>query len=140
MWLAGKINKDIVGWIAALGCRAVGLSGKDANLVLAEKMRRSEPDPNSGLERHVDLGFVGEPVAVDPTILSNLADDNFIPVVAPVALCADGATYTINAATMSGAHTEAHGAQRFSLLTYVPGVLDPAGTRVTSPHPAPITP
>src|SRR3546814_10978700 len=68
MVLAGKINKDIVGWIAALGGRAVGLSGKDANLVLAEKMRRSEPDPNSGIERHVDLGFVGEPVAVAPTI------------------------------------------------------------------------
>src|SRR3546814_13824597 len=86
MVLAGKINKDIVGWIAALGGRAVGLSGKDANLVLAEKMRRSEPDPNSGIERHVDLGFVGEPVAVDPTILSNLPGDNFIPSVAPVTL------------------------------------------------------
>src|SRR3546814_5755704 len=82
MVLAGKINKEIVGWIARLGGRALGISCKDANLVLAEKIRRSEPDPHSGIERHVDLGFVGEPVAVDPTTLSNLAGDNFIPIVA----------------------------------------------------------
>src|SRR3546814_7149422 len=94
MVLAGKINKEIVSWIAGLGGRAVGISGKDANLVLAEKVTRTEPDPNSGIERHVDLGFVGEPVAVDPTILVNLTKDNFIPVVAPVALRADGATST----------------------------------------------
>jgi len=103
MVLAGKINKEIVSWVAALGGRAVGISGKDANLVLAEKVSRTEPDPNSGIERHVDLGFVGEPVAVDPTILVNLTNDNFIPVVAPVALGADGATYNINADTMAGA-------------------------------------
>src|SRR3546814_3340013 len=84
MVLAGKINKEIVSWIAGLGGRAVGISGKDANLVLAEKVTRTEPDPNSGIERHVDLGFVGEPVAVDPTILVNLTKDNFIPIVAPV--------------------------------------------------------
>src|SRR3546814_11007429 len=94
MVLAGKINKEIVGWIAALGGRAVGLSGKDANLVIAEKIRRTQPDPNSGIERHVDLGFVGEPVKVDPRILTTLAADNFITVVAPVALGADGATST----------------------------------------------
>src|SRR3546814_4500779 len=76
---------------------------KDANLVIAEKIRRTQPDPNSGIERHVDLGFVGEPVKVDPRILTNLAADNFIPVVAPVALGADGATYNINADTMAGA-------------------------------------
>src|SRR3546814_17823348 len=73
MVLAGKINKEIVGSIAALGGRAVGLSGKDANLVIAEKIRRTQPDPNSGIERHVDLGVVGEPVKVDQRILTNLA-------------------------------------------------------------------
>ena len=109
MVLAGKINKEIVGWIAGLGGRAVGISGKDANLVLAEKISRTEPDPNSGIERHVDLGFVGEPVAVDPTILVNLTKDNFIPVVAPVAL----------------------GAKRFFLLTDVAGVLDKSGALLT---------
>src|SRR3546814_4163026 len=114
---AGKINKGIVSWIAGLGGRAVGISGKDANLVLAEKVTRTEPDPNSGIERHVDLGFVGEPVAVDPTILVNLTKDNFIPVVAPVALGADGATSNINDATMPGAIAGAPGAQRFFLLT-----------------------
>ena len=124
MVLAGKINKEIVSWIAALGGRAVGISGKDANLVLAEKVSRTEPDPNSGIERHVDLGFVGEPVAVDPTILINLTKDNFIPIVAPVALGADGATYNINADTMAGAIAGALGAKRFFLLTDVAGVLD----------------
>ncbi len=131
MVLAGKINKEIVGWLAALGGRAVGISGKDANLVLAEKVRRTEPDPNSGIERHVDLGFVGEPVAVDPTILINLTKDNFIPIVAPVALGADGATYNINADTMAGAIAGALGAKRFFLLTDVAGVLDKSGALLT---------
>ena len=131
MVLAGKINKEIVGWIAGLGGRAVGISGKDANLVLAEKVKRSEADPNSGIERHVDLGFVGEPVAVDPTILANLTNDNFIPVVAPVALGADGATYNINADTMAGAIAGALGAKRFFLLTDVAGVLDKSGALLT---------
>lgn len=127
MVLAGKINKEIVGWIAALGGRAVGISGKDANLVIAEKVTRTEPDRNSGIERHVDLGFVGEPVAVDPSILKNLARDGFIPVVAPVALGADGETYNINADTMAGSIAGALGATRFFLLTDVAGVLDKAG-------------
>ena len=131
MVLAGKINKEIVGWLAALGGRAVGISGKDANLVLAEKVNRTEPDPNSGIERHVDLGFVGEPVAVDPTILVNLTNDNFIPIIAPVALGADGATYNINADTMAGAIAGALGAKRFFLLTDVPGVLDKSGALLT---------
>jgi acetylglutamate kinase len=131
MVLAGKINKEIVGWIAGLGGRAVGISGKDANLVIAEKVTRTEPDRNSGIERHVDLGFVGEPVAVDPTILRNLAKDGFIPVVAPVALGADGATYNINADTMAGAIAGALDAKRFFLLTDVAGVLSKDKTLIT---------
>ncbi|MBW8843307.1 MAG: acetylglutamate kinase [Sphingomonadales bacterium] len=127
MVLAGKINKEIVGWIAALGGRAVGISGKDANLVIAEKVTRTEPDRNSGIERHVDLGFVGEPVKVDPSILKNLARDGFIPIVAPVALGVDGETYNINADTMAGAIAGALGATRFFLLTDVAGVLNKAG-------------
>ena len=127
MVLAVKINKEIVGWIAALGGRAVGISGKDANLVIAEKVRRTEPDRNSGIERHVDLGFVGEPTRVDPSILKNLARDGFIPIVAPVALGDDGETYNINADTMAGAIAGALGATRFFLLTDVAGVLNKAG-------------
>jgi acetylglutamate kinase len=138
MVLAGKINKEIVGWIAEAGGRAVGISGKDARLVLAEKVRRTEPDPNSGIERHVDLGFVGEPVAVDPTILTMMARENVIPVVAPVALGADGHTYNINADTMAGAIAGALGASRFFLLTDVAGVLDKSGDLLTDLDPAAI--
>ena len=127
MVLAGKINKEIVGWIDAAGGRAIGISGKDARLVTAEKVQRTEPDRNSGIERHVDLGFVGDPVAVDPSILTMLAEQNVIPVVAPVALGVDGHTYNINADTMAGAIAGALGAARFFLLTDVAGVLDKSG-------------
>ncbi|HTG39396.1 acetylglutamate kinase [Sphingomonas sp.] len=135
MVLAGKINKEIVGWIDAAGGRAIGISGKDARLVTAEKVSRTEPDRNSGIERHVDLGFVGEPVAVDPMILNMLASQNVIPVVAPVALGADGHTYNINADTMAGAIAGALGASRFFLLTDVPGVLDKSGELQTDLNP-----
>ncbi|MCW3846351.1 acetylglutamate kinase [Sphingomonas sp. LB-2] len=136
MVLAGKINKEIVSWIADAGGSAVGISGKDARLVLAEKVKRTEPDPNSGIERHVDLGFVGDPVAVDPTILHTLAAQGFIPVVAPVALGKDGATYNINADTMAGAIAAACKASRFFLLTDVAGVLDKSGALLTDLDPA----
>jgi acetylglutamate kinase len=104
--------------------------------VTAEKVRRSEPDPNSGIERHVDLGFVGEPVQVDPSILWTLSQQGFIPVVAPVALGADGHTYNINADTMAGAIAGACQASRFFLLTDVAGVLDKAGELLTDLDPA----
>ncbi len=135
MVLAGKINKEIVAWIAEAGGKAVGISGKDARLVLAEKVGRSEPDRAQGIERHVDLGFVGTPVAVDPTILHSLARDGFIPVVAPVALGADGHTYNINADTMAGAIAGAMGASRFFLLTDVAGVLDKTGELLSDLNP-----
>lgn len=138
MVLAGKINKEIVGWIAAAGGTAVGISGKDARLVIAERVTRTEPDPNSGIERHVDLGFVGEPVSVDPAILTLLARENVIPVVAPVALGVDGHTYNINADTMAGAIASALGASRFFLLTDVAGVLDKDGELLTDLDPAAI--
>ena len=136
MVLAGSINKEIVGWIAQAGGNAVGISGKDARLVIAEKVRRTEPDPLQGIERHVDLGFVGEPVAVDPAILKSLAAQGFIPVVAPVAMGADGHTYNINADTMAGAIAGACGAARFFLLTDVPGVMDKTGELMTDLDPA----
>nr|WP_294809767.1 acetylglutamate kinase [uncultured Sphingomonas sp.] len=136
MVLAGSINKEIVGWIGQAGGRAVGISGKDAALVTAEKVQGREPNPLSGIERHVDLGFVGEPVAVDPSILRSLAAQGFIPVVAPIALGADGHTYNINADTMAGAIAGACGAKRFFLLTDVAGVLDKAGELMTDLDPA----
>ena len=135
MVLAGSINKEIVSWIAAAGGKAVGISGKDAGLVRAEKVKRSEPDPLQGIERHVDLGFVGEPVHVDVTILKSLSDQGFIPVVAPIALGSDGHTYNINADTMAGAIAAAAEARRFFLLTDVPGVLDKQGELLTDLDP-----
>jgi acetylglutamate kinase len=136
MVLAGSINKEIVGWIGQAGGKAVGISGKDAALVTAEKVQGRDPNPLSGIERHVDLGFVGEPVAVDPSILKSLAAQGFIPVVAPIALGADGHTYNINADTMAGAIAGACGAKRFFLLTDVAGVLDKAGELMTDLDPA----
>ncbi|ODP38187.1 acetylglutamate kinase [Sphingomonas turrisvirgatae] len=123
MVLAGSINKEIAAWIGAAGGKAIGISGKDSGLVTARKVERSEADALQGIERHVDLGFVGEPVSVDASVLTTLSDQGFIPVIAPIALGADGHTYNINADTMAGAIAGALGAARFFLLTDVPGVL-----------------
>ncbi|MET0240321.1 MAG: acetylglutamate kinase [Sphingobium sp.] len=132
MVLAGSINKEIVGWIGKAGGRAVGISGKDAQLVTAEKVGgRREADPLQGIERHVDLGFVGEPVAVDTRILNSLSSEGIIPVIAPIAGGLDGHTYNINADTMAGAIAAALGAARFFLLTDVPGVLNKDGDLVS---------
>jgi acetylglutamate kinase len=124
MVLAGSINKEIVGWIGQAGGKAVGLSGKDARLVVAEKVGRSEPDKLQGIERHVDLGFVGEPKHIDTTILHTLSASGFIPVIAPIGIGEDGQTYNINADTMAGAIAGALQAARLFLLTDVAGVLD----------------
>ncbi len=132
MVLAGSINKEIVGWIGQAGGRAVGISGKDAGLVTAEKVGgRRAADRSQGIERHVDLGFVGEPVAVDRAIIDTLTAAGVIPVIAPVANGADGHTYNINADTMAGAIAGALGAARFFLLTDVAGVLDKQGELLT---------
>ena len=138
MVLAGSINKEIVGWIGQAGGRAVGVSGKDAGLVRAEKMAHRDADPLKGIERHVDLGFVGEPVAVDRRLIDSLAREGIIPVIAPVAAANDGHTYNINADTMAGAVAAALGAARFFLLTDVPGVLAKDGTLMTDLHPGDI--
>ncbi|MDB5737590.1 MAG: acetylglutamate kinase [Sphingomonas bacterium] len=124
MVLAGSINKEIVGWIGAAGGRAVGISGKDARLVVAEKVSRAEADRLQGIERHVDLGFVGEPKTIDRTILDTLSAADMIPVIAPIAIGEDGNTYNINADTMAGAIAAAVGASRLFLLTDIAGVLD----------------
>ena len=136
MVLAGSINKEIVSWIAAAGGRAVGISGKDAGLVRAEKVQHREADPLQGIERHVDLGFVGEPVAVDRRLIDSLGRDGIIPVIAPIASGADGHTYNINADTMAGAIAARLDAARFFLLTDVAGVLDKAGELMTDLDPA----
>ncbi len=138
MVLAGSINKEIVGWIAGRG-RAVGISGKDAGLVICEKVgNKRAPDPNSGIERNVDLGFVGDPVKVDRRILDSLSRDGIIPVVAPVGIGADGETYNVNADTMAGAIAAELNAKRFFLLTDVPGVMTKDKDLLTDLTPADI--
>ena len=124
MVLAGSINKQIVGFINAAGGKAIGLSGKDANMVTARKVSRTVRDPDSSIERVVDLGFVGEPAKVDTTVLDTVLGKELIPVLAPVAAGADGATFNVNADTFAGAIAGALKAKRFLLLTDVPGVLD----------------
>ena len=138
MVLAGSINKEIVSWIAGAGGRATGISGKDAALVTARKVGRETADPLQGIERHVDLGFVGEPVAVDRRILDTLSGAGIIPVVAPIAIGTDGHTYNINADTMAGAIASELKAARFFLLTDVAGVLDKSGALLTDLDPAQI--
>ncbi len=124
MVLAGQINKQIVGFINNEGGRAIGLCGKDGNMVLAKKAARTIVDPDTKIEKEIDLGFVGEPDRVDPRVLENLLGREVIPVLAPVANGADGNTYNVNADTFAGAIAGALKAKRLLLLTDVPGVLD----------------
>ncbi len=124
MVLAGSINKEIVALINAEGEWAIGLCGKDGNMVFAEKARKTMVDPDSNIEKVLDLGFVGEVVEVDRTLLDLLAKSEMIPVIAPVAPGRDGHTYNINADTFAGAIAGALGATRLLFLTDVPGVLD----------------
>ncbi|WP_376710735.1 acetylglutamate kinase [Pseudochrobactrum lubricantis] len=124
MVLAGSINKEIVAMINAEGEWAIGLCGKDGNMVFAEKAHKTYRDPDSNIERVLDLGFVGEPVEVDRTLLDLLARSAVIPVIAPVAPGRDGNTYNINADTFAGAIAGALSATRLLFLTDVPGVLD----------------
>ncbi|WP_244490752.1 acetylglutamate kinase [Aureimonas frigidaquae] len=124
MVLAGSINKEIVALINAEGEWAIGLCGKDGNMVFAQKAHKVMRDPDSNIERVLDLGFVGEPVEVDRTLLDLLARSEMIPVIAPVAPGRDGHTYNINADTFAGAIAGAVRASRLLFLTDVPGVLD----------------
>ncbi len=130
MVLSGRINKQIVAQIAAAGGRAVGLSGKDGGLIRVRKLSRTTRDPDSNIEKVVDLGFVGEPERVDPYILAVMRDSDIIPVIAPIGFDASGQTYNINADTVAGAVAGALGATRLLLLTDVEGVLDKSGALI----------
>ena len=124
MVLAGTVNKQVAAAITRAGCIAVGISGKDGNLIRARKLARSYRDPDSNIEQVLDLGFVGEPEVVDAQVLKLLIGASIVPVVAPVGVGADGQTYNINADTAAGAIAGALGAERLLMLTDVPGVLD----------------
>ena len=138
MVLSGSINKQIVGWIAGAGGKAIGISGKDGKLVTASKVTRTAKDPGSQIEQVVDLGFVGEPDAVDTTVIETIVAAGMIPVIAPIAPGKDGETYNINADTMAGAIAAALGAARLFLLTDVTGVLGKDGQLLTDLTPADI--
>ncbi|HXX50548.1 MAG TPA: acetylglutamate kinase [Xanthobacteraceae bacterium] len=124
MVLAGSINKQMVGFINAAGGKAIGLCGKDGNMVTARKLTRTVVDPDSHIEKVVDLGFVGEPDKVDTTVLDQVLGRNLIPVLAPVAAAANGGTFNVNADTFAGAVAGALKAKRLLLLTDVAGVFD----------------
>ncbi|MFC0282655.1 acetylglutamate kinase [Camelimonas abortus] len=126
MVLAGAINKQIVGTISAEGGRAIGLCGKDGNMVIARKVGRVAAT-DSNIEKHIDLGFVGEPERVNRAVLDAVLAAELTPVLAPVANGVDGATYNVNADTFAGAIAGALRAKRLLLLTDVPGVLDRDG-------------
>lgn len=124
MVLSGSINKSIVAAIQEVGGRAVGLSGKDGGLITARKLQRSKRDPDSSIEKLMDLGFVGEPAHINPEILDALRETDFIPVIAPIGIDQQGHTYNINADTIAGAVAAAINAARLLLLTDIVGVLD----------------
>ncbi|HWD68475.1 MAG TPA: acetylglutamate kinase [Caulobacteraceae bacterium] len=129
MVLSGAINKEIASWITQAGAtadvRGVGLSGKDGRLIIARKASRRHADRDEA----VDLGFVGEPEAIDPKLIEDLINsaDDYVPVIAPIGAGADGETYNINADTVAGALAVALKAKRMLLLTDVAGVLDAEG-------------
>ncbi len=130
MVLSGAINKQIVSAINQAGGFAVGLSGKDGHLIRARKLRRSKKDPDSNIEKILDLGFVGEPSEVTPHILDYFRESDVIPVIAPVGAGPNGETYNINADTAAGAIAGAVGAARLFMLTDVAGVLDRQGNLI----------
>ena len=130
MVLAGSINKQIVAQLSQAGGRAVGLCGKDGNLIVARKVEQKIHDAESNIEKILDLGFVGEPAKINPEILEVIQKSDIIPVIAPIGVSEDGHTYNINADTAAGAIAAAMGAARLLLLTDVSGVLDKQGKLV----------
>jgi acetylglutamate kinase len=124
MVLSGSVNKQVAGLINRAGALAVGISGKDGGLIRARKVTRTVKDPDSNIERVLDLGFVGEPAFIDTRVIHALTGAGLIPVIAPVGSGEDGETYNINADTAAGAIAGALNAQRLLMLTDVPGVLD----------------
>lgn len=124
MVLSGAINKQLAAAINRAGGSAVGLSGKDGGLIQARKLRRTKRDPDSHIEKLLDLGFVGEPHKINAKMLETLGRSDIIPVIAPIGVGEDGETFNINADTVAGAVAAAVRATRLLLLTDVAGVLD----------------
>ena len=124
MVLSGTINKDIVNKINQTASLALGLSGKDGGLILAKKINRKIKDKNSNIEKVLDIGFVGEPININPLIITQISNNGIIPIIAPIGFGAKGETFNINADTAAGHIASALKAERILLLTDVEGVLD----------------
>ena len=124
MVLAGSINKSIVASIQQAGGRAVGISGKDGNLMIAQRLTRKKVDPATGETVEIDFGFVGEPARINIEILETIMKSDAIPVIAPIGAGWEGETFNVNADTAAGAIATATQAKRLLLLTDVAGVLD----------------
>ena len=131
MVLTGTINKQIVSGINAAGGHAVGLSGKDGNLIIAKKLERMKIDPQTRESKPIDLGFVGEPEKINPEVLRTFIKSDLIPVIAPVGVGRHGETFNINADTVAGSVAGAVHAERLVLLTDVEGVLDQEGKLIS---------
>ncbi len=131
MVLAGSINKQIVTAIQAAGGQAIGLSGKDGNLIEASKLTRTRRDPGSQIEQVLDLGFVGQPTRIHTRILKAFEGTDIVPVIAPIGVGPDGQTYNINADTVAGAVAAAFGARKLIMLTDVEGVLNRDGRLIS---------
>lgn len=127
MVLVAKVNKDVVSLINFHGARAVGLSGRDGGLIRARKAR-----PAQLADSDEDLGLVGEVDRIDPELIGSLEERGFVPVIAPVGAGPDQKPFNINADTAAGALSSALNAERFILLTDVPGVLDREGKLISS--------
>jgi acetylglutamate kinase len=124
MVLSGVTNKSIVTAISNAGAKAVGISGKDGNLITAKRLMKIDENSDSNVERAIDLGFVGVPKKIDTQVIKALINEKMIPVIAPVGMGEDGLTYNINADTAAGAISASMKASRMIMLTDVSGVLD----------------
>jgi len=131
MVLAGSINKMIVKEINAAAGKAIGICGKDGNLIKAKKLTRTKKDPDSNIEKILNLGFVGEPYSIDPEILNLFEDSDIIPVIAPIGIGDNGETFNINADTVAGAIASATHASKLMILSDVDGVMLPNGELVS---------
>jgi acetylglutamate kinase len=131
MVLAGSINKMIVKEINAAGGKAIGICGKDGDLIKAKKLTRVKKDPDSNIEKILNLGFVGEPYKIDPEILSLFEDSDIIPVIAPIGIGDNGETFNINADTVAGAIASAVQALKLVILSDIDGVMLPNGELVS---------
>lgn len=132
MVLGGKINKEIVGLINQHGGKAVGLSGKDGALILAEKLKVRRQCPEGNEQELIDIGLVGRVKAIRPQIIEVLDHSGFIPVIAPLGVGEDGITYNINADTVAGEIAAALKAEKLIFLSDVEGVMDERGRLISS--------